>query len=394
MKTKEQNLTEERSQILEWVETSEISAFIKKSSLGTFGDLDKITIQEFIFGVVNYVLMSLKRILEPKEYESLVKTIKVKQLADFAVQRVKFSLEDHLQEKYHIEDVLEKPDSSSYLAKKEDLNLPLQDYLLFVKHIQEGLPNDFCKTEIILRKYHLHQVLVEFSTLLNKLIKKNTSSIWKEAYKIGLLQGKLGLTELTLDPELINKHYRKRSTEAIYGRWEKERRIKEQEEKPIVEEAKRIAKDRYEKEGARVLHDKMAKNIWGLLRRKNPQLKDRDNLLELIRHAISPIAKEYGRLRGVRLPEFSGTVVKVNGAAKHIVVKGKEEEKTFWVSRTTQITKDANEIQFVAIKKRMSISIKYRMQKEKMVARVINVTAPAGLLRKKVEKKPKEDIDK
>lgn len=394
MKTKEENLTEEKSQILEWVETSEISEFIKKSPLGTFGDLDKITIQEFIFGVVNYVLMSLKRILEPKEYGFLVKTIKVKQLADFAVQRLKFSLEDHLEEKYHIEDVLEKPDSSSYVAKKEDLNLPWQDYLLFVKHVQKGLPNDFRKAEIILRKYHLDQVLVEFSTLLNKLIKKNTSSIWKEAYKIGLLQGKLGLTELTLDPELINKHYRKRSTEAICGRWEKERRIKEQEEKPIIEEARRIAKDRYEKEGARVLHDKMAKNIWGLLRRKNPQLKDRDNLLEVIRRAISPIAKEYGRLRGVRLPEFSGTVVKVNGVAKHIVVKGKEEEKIFWVSKTTKITKDTDEIEFDAIKKGMSVSVKYRAEKGKMVARAINVTTPARLLRKKVEKKPAEDAEK
>ena len=46
-----------------------------------------------------------------------------------------------------------------------------------------------------------------------KLKKNETSDIWRDAYAIGLLQGRLGVSQSIVDPELIVAHHAVKSGE-------------------------------------------------------------------------------------------------------------------------------------------------------------------------------------
>jgi hypothetical protein len=88
------------------------------------------------------------------------------------------------------------------------------------------------------------------------------------------------------------------------------------------------------------------------------------------------MARERNRLRGVPIAELTGKVEKVDEAARYVVVKSNEEEKTFFVNRASEITKGVDKIQLGALKKGMNVSVRYRVEKGKMMAKTIEVLLP------------------
>ena len=85
--------------------------------------------------------------------------------------------------------------------------------------------------------------------------------------------------------------------------------------------------------------------------------------------------------------KFSGTVEKVDDAAKAVVVKGKKEEKSFVVDDKTKITKGGKDMPLADLKKGMQVSVEYKKDGDKMVAADIKVAVPKSA--KKPEKKEK-----
>lgn len=250
----------------------------------------------------------------------------------------------------------------------------------------------FKRVVAITRLFCAYLVLNQLLKLRDKIQRdSNDASIWTDAYKIGLLQGNLGLIESFLDPDLEDIHLRGKSGEASQKQWDEDRKAKEQQEKPIIEEIEKIVEDKWGRKKETILHNEMADYVHGRLVKKYPERYD---LRELILRTIRSTARKYNFLRGVPRPDFSATVVEVDVKTKHIVVKNNVEEKTFYVSRTADITKGDKKIQLADLKKGMNVSLKYRIEKGRIVARAINVTGPVRLLGKKIEKKPAEDPKK
>jgi hypothetical protein len=72
---------------------------------------------------------------------------------------------------------------------------------------------------------------------------------------------------------------------------------------------------------------------------------------------------------------FKGSVVKVDEAAKAVVVKGKEE-KTFAVDEKTKITKGKDTLALADLKAEMAVTVSYKKDGDKMVASAIKADAP------------------
>ena len=83
--------------------------------------------------------------------------------------------------------------------------------------------------------------------------------------------------------------------------------------------------------------------------------------------------------------KFSGTVDKVDEAAKTIVVKGKKGDMTFAVD-TAKITKGGKEMAIGDLKSGMSVSIEYKKEGDKMVASSVKASAPKAASKEKKEK--------
>ena len=87
--------------------------------------------------------------------------------------------------------------------------------------------------------------------------------------------------------------------------------------------------------------------------------------------------------------KFSGTVEKVDDAAKAVVVKGKKEEKSFVVDDKTKITKGGKDMPLADLKKGMQVSVEYKKDVDKMVAQAIKAAAPKAEKKAPAEKKEK-----
>ena len=78
----------------------------------------------------------------------------------------------------------------------------------------------------------------------------------------------------------------------------------------------------------------------------------------------------------MKMEKFSGTVEKMDEAAKSVVVKAKKHEKTFMVDDKTKITKGGKEMPFADLKNGMNVSGEYKKDGDKMVAATIKAAAP------------------
>jgi hypothetical protein len=89
--------------------------------------------------------------------------------------------------------------------------------------------------------------------------------------------------------------------------------------------------------------------------------------------------------KAAKTEKFSGTVEKVDEAAKTVVVKGKKEDMTFAVD-AAKITKSGKEMPLADLKSGMSVSIEYKKQGDKMVASSVKASAPKAAKKEKTEK--------
>ena len=213
-----------------------------------------------------------------------------------------------------------------------------------------------------------------------KLKKNETSDIWRDAYAIGLLQGRLGVSQSIVDPELIVAHHAVKSGEGPRNFWQKIREKDAPKEKPIVEEIERITEDKWGVKKETIRHDEMKEYIFDLLHPKYPEFTT-EYLRALILRTLRPIAKKYNRLRGVPIPKYSGTVERVDLRKKSLVVNTSEGKITFSVKDSTQITKHGSKISLSDLKVGLNVFIKYI--KETMTPTTIEVTTYLRQLRKK-----------
>jgi Cu/Ag efflux protein CusF len=75
-----------------------------------------------------------------------------------------------------------------------------------------------------------------------------------------------------------------------------------------------------------------------------------------------------------KMEKFSGTVEKVDPAAKEIVVKKGSDEKTFSWSDQTKFMHGKKELTFTDLKKGKHVSVRYRMEGSKLTAEKISVS--------------------
>jgi hypothetical protein len=90
----------------------------------------------------------------------------------------------------------------------------------------------------------------------------------------------------------------------------------------------------------------------------------------------APAAAPADKPKAEKPATFKGSVVKVDEAAKAVVVKGKKEEKTFAVDEMTKITKGKDTLALADLKAEMAVTVSYKKDGDKMVASAIKADAP------------------
>ena len=127
----------------------------------------------------------------------------------------------------------------------------------------------------------------------------NNSSIWIDAYKIGILEGNLGLIESFLDPDIEDIHYRTKSKEEVSKRWVDLNSLKDAAIKMAAKKWMR---------GAQVTHVKMAVLVLEKLKTHPTSLTAKysdEFMLKTIRKAIKPEARKYGWVQGEKGVKFT-----------------------------------------------------------------------------------------
>ncbi len=75
----------------------------------------------------------------------------------------------------------------------------------------------------------------------------------------------------------------------------------------------------------------------------------------------------------VKLEKFSGTVEKIDPAAKEIVVKKGSDEKTFFFGDQTKFMQGKKELAFSDLKKGERVSVQFKKEGDKLTAEKISV---------------------
>jgi len=94
------------------------------------------------------------------------------------------------------------------------------------------------------------------------------------------------------------------------------------------------------------------------------------------------------KAKPAKMARFSGTVQKVDEAAKIVTIKGKKEEKTFTISDMTKVTKGGKKMALADLKEGTNVFVQYKSEEGKDVASAIRVSAP------KTVKKPAKPMEK
>lgn len=103
--------------------------------------------------------------------------------------------------------------------------------------------------------------------------------------------------------------------------------------------------------------------------------------------APDPVAPAPEKAKEMKMEKFTGTVEKMDDAAKAVVVKYKKGAKTFMIDDKTRITKGKDNLTPADLKKGMNVSVSYKKDGDKMVAADVKVAVPKAA--KKAEKKEK-----
>ncbi len=88
----------------------------------------------------------------------------------------------------------------------------------------------------------------------------------------------------------------------------------------------------------------------------------------------SPPAAPSAPSAPVKMEKFSGTIEKVDEAAKEIVLKKGKEEKTFSWGDQTKFMQGKKQLTFSDLKKGERVSVQYKMEGNKLTAEKVNVS--------------------
>ncbi len=97
----------------------------------------------------------------------------------------------------------------------------------------------------------------------------------------------------------------------------------------------------------------------------------------------APAATAPAPEKPMKMEKFSGTVEKVDEAAKMIDVKMKKKTMSFAIDDQTKITKAGKEMSFADVKKGMNVSVQYKKEGDKMIATAIKAAAPKAAKKEK-----------
>ncbi len=89
----------------------------------------------------------------------------------------------------------------------------------------------------------------------------------------------------------------------------------------------------------------------------------------------SPPAAPSAPSAPVKMEKFSGTIEKVDEAAKEIVLKKGKEEKTFSWGDQTKFMQGKKQLTFSDLKKGERVSVQYKMEGNKLTAEKVTVSA-------------------
>ncbi len=76
----------------------------------------------------------------------------------------------------------------------------------------------------------------------------------------------------------------------------------------------------------------------------------------------------------VKMEKFSGTIKKLDQAAKEMVLKKGKEEKTFSWGDQTKFMQGKKELTFSDLKEGEHVSVQYKMEGNKLTAQKVNVS--------------------
>ncbi len=88
----------------------------------------------------------------------------------------------------------------------------------------------------------------------------------------------------------------------------------------------------------------------------------------------SPPAAPSAPSAPVKMEKFSGTIEKIDEAAKEIVLKKGKEEKTFSWGDQTKFMQGKKQLAFSDLKKGERVSVQYKMEGNKLTAEKVTVS--------------------
>jgi len=290
---------------------------VNKYAVGIYNDLDKLTIEDFLKYVFDYSL----RMIEPRAPELLApflklpvslhnidpKTIRNLTPQDLTKRVLEDTFEHNIDAKtvfaLPLEDLFKLiPDGVLYhfflmffvlnfhkYQKSSDLNdpnlPPLQALLtMFLRAAKD--PQDTKHAQVTLAL----ATLLRAVNLLVAWKKQYNNSIWKEAYAIGFLQGKLNLINPLSDPELKEAHRAELSRQSRKNGWK--------ELGDLKKEAATLAEEEWKK-GSTLNHVEMAPKILRKLKKLYPDQCSQYNVTaKTVQQWIKGVAADHGHLKG------------------------------------------------------------------------------------------------
>lgn len=231
------------------------------------------TLENFIKNVEN----SLRAVMKSRDCYQILSKIKQSKYKEWS--KTGFYARNFLEE-------LNVSDLSVLSGSRDYLDKIYKKEKLFQKDL-------FKKVVSITRLFHAYLVFIQLLKLQEKIKKdSNDRSIWGDAYKIGLLQGNLGLIESFADPDIRDIHYRSKFKENVSKKWADLNILKKAGAKMATKEYRR---------GVRIAHVKMAVRVLERLKWRYPELTAKfsnEDLLKALRKTIKPVASEYGLVQG------------------------------------------------------------------------------------------------
>jgi hypothetical protein len=114
-------------------------------------------------------------------------------------------------------------------------------------------------------------------------------------------------------------------------------------------------------------------------------------LVAFVSGAIAAATPAPAKEEKPKIEKFSGVIEKLDEMAKTFVVKGKvkkqEQSLTFAIDDKTKIARAGKAMTLADLKEKMSVSVQYKKEGDKLIAGKVTVAAPKAVRKKEGTKK-------